>query len=212
MKISVLCSDKEHPIQSRLREWCERQRAANDVELVLKSSDLSGGDILFLISCHEIIGPRVRDRYSTALVIHASDLPEGKGWSPHVWSVLGGADHLTLTLFQADDGLDTGPIWKKVRVELEGHELCDEINDKLFAAELALMDFAVANAGTVKPQPQPAGGSMFPRRKPEDSRIDPHRPLAEQFNLLRVADPERYPAFFDLAGHRYEIALRKRRQ
>ena len=93
---------------------------------------------------------------------------------------------------------------------LEGHELHDEINEKLFACELELMDFALDHFATVVPQPQDAAAATsYPRRKPDDSRIDPTRSIAEQFNLLRVADPERYPAFFEWQGHRYEITLRK---
>ena len=42
-----------------------------------------------------------------------------------------------------------------------------------------------------------------------DSRLDPSRSIAEQFDLLRVADPQRFPAFFDLRGHRYLVRLKK---
>jgi methionyl-tRNA formyltransferase len=211
MKISILCSDERHPIQPRLREWCKCRGDEHQIELVGRSPELSGGDILFLVSCHEIIGASVRDRYAATLAIHASDLPDGRGWSPHIWSILAGARQLTVALFQVDDGVDTGPIWRKQRIDLEGHELFDEINDKLFSSELALMDFAIANLATIEPMPQPTGGVRHRRRVPEDSRIDPNRSIAEQFNLLRVADPERYPAFFDLAGRCYEIIVRKKR-
>jgi len=211
MKISIVCSDERHPIQRSLREWRERRSPEHQIELVIGASELNGGDILFLVSCHEIIAADVRGRYAATLVLHASDLPDGRGWSPHVWSILAGARQVTVTLFQADGGVDTGPVWKKERVDLEGHELFDEINHKLYAAELKLMDFAIANFAIIKPVPQPPGGSSHPRRTPEDSRLDPSRSIADQFNLLRVADPDRYPAFFDLAGCRYEVFLRKKR-
>jgi methionyl-tRNA formyltransferase len=51
--------------------------------------------------------------------------------------------------------------------------------------------------------------TYYRKRIPEDSRIDPCGSIAGQFDLLRVADPERYPAFFDFRGHRYEIRLIK---
>ena len=40
------------------------------------------GDILFLISCSERIGDAYRQKYRHVLVLHASDLPKGRGWSP----------------------------------------------------------------------------------------------------------------------------------
>jgi spore coat polysaccharide biosynthesis predicted glycosyltransferase SpsG len=33
--------------------------------------------------------------------------------------------------------------------------------------------------------------------------------IAEQFDLLRVVDPEHYPAFFDYRGKRYIIKMEK---
>jgi methionyl-tRNA formyltransferase len=210
MKISVLCSDRKHPIQGKLRSWVEARSAAHQVQLVEKSSDLSGGVILFLISCHEMIRPAVRESYCKTLVIHASDLPQGRGWSPHIWSVLEGKSELTVSLLEAQEPVDSGPVWTKEKVPLEGHELYDEINEKLFNCELRLMDFAVEQFDKVVPQQQDnAAATTYRRRKPEDSRVDLNSSLAEQFNLLRVADPERYPAFFEFQGHRYEIQLRK---
>ncbi|MCG3770535.1 MAG: hypothetical protein JW384_01685 [Nitrosomonadaceae bacterium] len=38
-------------------------------------------------------------------------------------------------------------------------------------------------------------GSVYPRLKPLGSHLDPQRSLVEQFNLLRVVDKERSPAF-----------------
>lgn len=210
MKLSVLCSDPAHPIQPRLRDWCGRQSVHHQVELVTHSAALSGGDLLFLISCAEVIGSEIRGRYGASLVIHASDLPHGRGWSPLVWQVLEGRNRIAVTLLEAADQVDRGPIWHQVWLDLEGHELVDELHAALFDAELDLMDYAVAQARQIRPRPQAeAVGKPYRRRTPEDSRIDPDRNLAEQFDLLRVADPDRYPAFFDFRGHRYQIILKK---
>ena len=60
-----------------------------------------------------------------------------------------------------------------------------------------------------KAREQRGSPSYFPRRTPENSRIDLDLPLRDQFNLLRVVDNQRYPAFFDLSGYRYYIQIRK---
>jgi methionyl-tRNA formyltransferase len=209
MRISVLCSDSAHPIHLQLMRWCEAQRPLHTVELVHGKAQLSGGDLLFLISCNEVIDAAVRGRYHASLVIHASDLPKGRGWSPLVWQLLEGRNDIVVTLLEAVDKVDGGAIWHQEKLHFAGHELVDEINAALFGAELALMNFAVANVKTIQPRPQEGKPSYYRRRTPEDSRLDPHRSLADQFNLLRVADAARYPAFFDYLGQRYEIILRK---
>ena len=44
-----------------------------------------------------------------------------------------------MTLFEADAKIDTGRIWFKTSFDLAGTELLDEINDRLFETEIALM-------------------------------------------------------------------------
>jgi methionyl-tRNA formyltransferase len=71
------------------------------------------------------------------------------------------------------------------------------------------MDWAVNNFYRVKPKKQRGKATYYRKRTPADSALDPKKSLASQFESLRVADPERYPAFFDFRGHRYTINIRK---
>ena len=210
MKITVLCSDEMHPIFPLLAKWAERQRTSHEVDLLRRRDQLKGGDLLFLISCHEIIGQDFRKLFKASLVIHASNLPLGRGWSPHVWQILEGRSEITVSLIEAEDAVDSGPIWAQKTMHLEGHELADEINAILFRLELELMDYAVENFGNVVPRPQDTREAIYYRKRtPEDSKIDPEKSISEQFDLLRVADQERYPTFFEIRGHRYIIKLHK---
>jgi methionyl-tRNA formyltransferase len=210
MKVSVLCSSATHPVYPHLEQWVRGAMGRHQVELVRQKSELTGGDVLFLISCHEIISLADRQKYGTTLVIHASDLPEGRGWSPHIWQILEGKNRIVVSLIEAQDPVDTGDIWAQRPVLLEGHELSEEINEALFAVELELMDHALKVVGSGKPVPQDdRPPTTYRRRTPDDSRLDPSRSIAEQFDLLRVADPRRFPAFFDLRGHRYLVHIEK---
>lgn len=211
MKISILCSNAAHPVVPWLHQW-QRDMANNghQVSLYFTSQELVGGHMLFLVSCSEIISDLERRKFTAVLVLHASDLPQGRGWSPHIWSIIGGSNEITLCLLEATDPVDTGPIWLKTRLQLEGHELLPEINEKLFSLELGLMTEAVRSFGKIRPVPQEGKpGSYLRRRIPEDSRIDVHKSIAEQFDLLRVVDNERFPAFFDHRGKRFLLRIEK---
>src|ERR1700712_4479773 len=189
MKITLLCSDSGHPVFPKLSAWAAQQGDRHEIEVVTGSKDLSGGDILFLISCSELIPASLREKYIKTLVIHASDLPKGRGWSPHVWAVLENQKHIVVTLLEAEDSPDSGAIWAKDGFDLEGHELYDEINEKLFAVELKLMTFALEAFSSIKASPQPGNkATYYRRRKPEDSQLDIEKPIAEQWALLRVSD------------------------
>lgn len=211
MRISFLCSDQQHPVNEYLCKWIEQYRDKHQVELVRSKKELSGGDILFLISCAEIINSDDRAAYTSCLVLHASDLPIGRGWSPHIWQILEGKENITLSLLEAEDQVDSGHIWKKVNFRVSKDALWDEINRKLFESEIELIDFAVSEFERVIPTQQNIGiePTYYPRRTPLDSRIDPELSLASQFNKIRVCDPKRFPAFFEMHGQKYKITLEK---
>lgn len=183
----------------------------HQIDLVRKTSELSSGELLFLISCSEIVTKEDRTRYSRALVIHASDLPRGRGWSPHVWAILGGASALTLSLLEAADQVDSGDIWRKTRLNVSKDALWHEINHLIFQAEIELMSYAIEYFKDIKPKAQSKSiqPSYHPKRHPIDSRIDPKKSIASQFNLIRICDPDRFPAYFELHGQKYIIRLEK---
>ena len=203
--IHVLCP-QDHPVNAPVEEWVGAHAAA---QLKRSREQLTGGDFLFLISCSEIISKEIRDRYRHVLVIHASDLPKDRGWSPHVWRILEGANELTVSLLECADPVDSGDIWHQERIELTGTETFDEINALLFDAELRLMDWALEHGDTVQPRQQEGEPTYRRKRTPVDSQVDPDQSIAEIFDLLRVCDPDRYPAFFEHRGAKYALSIRR---
>jgi methionyl-tRNA formyltransferase len=211
LKVSIIISDKNHPVFLIVSEWISQQIDI-DIELVNCVEQLSeSGDFLFLVSCSEIVSHSVRARFKKCLVLHASDLPKGRGWSPHIWAVVNGSNNLTLSLLEAEDKVDTGDIWLKTLIPLDGTELFNEINEKLFKAELLLIEKAISEYLTIIPKKQDQSISSFyyTKRTPNDSQLDPNKTIEQQFNLLRVCDNERFPAFIDIHGQKYTVKLEK---
>jgi methionyl-tRNA formyltransferase len=208
MNITILNSSENHPMNDTLTSWIDRNLCNHQIQLVRSKNDLVGGDILFLISCSEVIDHDARTKFKKSLVIHASDLPKGRGWSPHIWEILNGAKYLTISLLEAEDKVDSGDIWRKVRVNIPETSVWQEINQLIFEAELTLMDFAIENISKIVPYEQPTiKSSYWPKRKPEDSEIDISKSIDQQFNLLRVSDDERYPAFFYKNGKKFKLTM-----
>ena len=211
MKITVLCTDRKHPVIAYIKNWQKLQVAvSHDVQLIYDKNDLSGGDILFLVSCGQLINETERKKYRATLILHASDLPKGRGWSPHIWAIVNGESEITVCLLEASDSVDSGAVWLRKKIIFEGHELLPEINDKLFNTELELMSHAVKSYDQIKPEKQTGESGMYmKKRTPEDSRLDPSKTIEEQFNLLRIIDSQRYPAFMDYLGKRYLVKIEK---
>ena len=211
MKVSIVCSDRSHPVNPYLSVWAQRHSQDHDIEVVRKKSELTGGDILFLVSCVEIISTNDRKAYGASLVLHAGDLPRGRGWSPQIWEIAAGATNITLSLLEAEDKVDSGKIWQKVQIPVPPTALWNEINHLLFTAEVHLMDFALASYGRIQPYEQlkDVEPTYYRRRTKQDSRMDPHQSIADQFDQIRVCDPQRFPAFFEYRGQRFALKLEK---
>jgi len=211
MKITVLCTDPHHPVNSYLKDWVSEMQFEHSIELVRSRSELTDGDFLFLVSCSEIINAEHRERYSHTLVLHASDLPRGRGWSPHVWEIVNGGATITLSLLEAEDKVDTGRLWLKREIPVRKTALWHEVNHLLFEAEISLMREAVEKHEHIDPYAQSLKiePTYYRKRTPLDSRIDPCKSIADQFNLIRMCDPDRYPAWFELHGQKYKLILEK---
>lgn len=212
MNITILCSPVTHPVNKWLNQWAEKYSGLHCINIVRSSDELKkGGDILFLISCSEIITQEVKSQFENALIIHASDLPQGRGWSPHIWQIIDGASEVVLSLLEVVDRVDSGAIWQKLKVQVLKTDLYEDINKKIFDAELALMDFAVNNAKEIKPYEQDTSiePTYYEKRTPADSELDINKSIKESFNLIRVCDPSRYPAFFHYEGTRYKLYIEK---
>lgn len=172
-------------------------------------ADVPAGDIAFYLSCTRLTPGEMLDRNALNLVVHASDLPRGRGFSPLVWQVLEGMNEIPLTMITMTEQADAGDIVMKRRIMFEGHELNDEMRDRMGRAIMAMCLDLLDQHEPLGLQPQRGEPSWYRKRGPQDSRLDPDISIADQFDLLRVVDNERYPAFFDLRGHRYALSIRK---
>jgi methionyl-tRNA formyltransferase len=210
LDITIICSSKKHPIYSHLKNWIKENSKQHNIILVNKSSKIKKGDILFLISCTELIPVEIRNKFNHTLVIHESDLPKGRGWSPLIWQILEGQNKITITLLEAEDKVDSGDIWKQQKIIIQPHEIINEINKKLFAIKLNLIEYAIKHHNTVKPKSQKKENpTYYKRRIAQNSELNVNQTLSEQFDLLRVADNIRYPCFFNHRGHKYKLTLTK---
>jgi len=207
--VTILCTDLQHPIYPYLRRWVDDHAAQAEIQIHQCSADVPGGDVLFLVSCHEIIKAPVRNRYRHTLVIHASDLPRGKGMSPHVWQILEGQTEIVVTLLEAAEALDAGDIWHQETMHIPRTALHDEIHDTLFKTELRLMTWALHHHTDVQPRAQKGAGSFYRKRNPGDSQIPLDMPISQAYALLRIADPQRYPAFIEVDGVRFKILIER---
>lgn len=193
-----------HPSFQTWKDWCERR----DIQLVTRVAELEKlvGEFLFLLSCTEVVRPEVYLRFARACVIHESDLPNGRGWSPLAWQILEGKNEIVISAITCAEQVDRGDILAQRTLRLDGTELYDEINRKRnHIRRQLIMDVIAKNPA---PRAQAGEPSYYKRRYPADSELDPSRSIEDQFDLLRICDP-RFPPFFKMRGCTYRVTVQK---
>lgn len=195
-------------IQKMLQDWRTEE---HQVLWVHNIEDLQPGDFCFYLGCGQIVPPTILSQYRNNLVVHESELPKGKGWSPLTWQILEAKNRIAVTLFEAADKVDSGVIYAQEWLEFEGHELIEELRAAQAQATLQLCKRFVTHYPQILEGAREQVGepTFYPRRCPEDSTLNPAQSIEAQFDLLRVVDNQRYPAFFEIRGHRYVLKIEK---
>ena len=92
-------------------------------------------DIIVVAAYGKILKKELLDipRYG-CINIHASLLPKYRGAAPIQWSIINGEKETGVTTMMMDEGLDTGDMLLKYKVEIGPEETADELSDKLASA------------------------------------------------------------------------------
>lgn len=179
--------------------------SGHKVALIYKASEVIQGDILCLLGCENIFKKLDLNKHN--LVVHESNLPKGKGWSPLTWQIIEGANKIPVTLFEADNKVDNGLIYDQKHIELTGYELIDQIRYLQGKVTIQLILEFIQKYPNVKGIRQSGKSTYYRKRELNDSELDVDKTIREQFNLLRIVDNERYPAFFEIGRHKYKIKI-----
>lgn len=180
-----------------------------DVVYVFDKNDIRIGDICFLLSCSRIVQEVYLERNRNNIVVHASDLPKGKGFSPLQWQILEGNEEIVLTLFEVIAEVDAGPYYLKRSIKFDGTELYKELREKLANMIIDMCVFFVENYGKLDPIEQTENESFYRRRNVQDDEINPDNTIIELFNHFRIADNENHPLYFYYKNNKYILKIFK---
>ncbi len=123
---------------------------------------------------------------------HMTDLPFGRGGSPLQNLIVRGIKNTKLTAFRMEAGLDTGPIYMKRPLSLEGSA------EQIFRRAAALNWDMIEEMVRTEPQSVAQEGEpvVFTRRKPEQSLLPKVGSVEGMFDHIRMLDATSYPKAF----------------
>lgn len=138
-----------------------------------------------------------------SLCFHPSLLPRFRGGNALAWQIILGEKESGVTVFQPDEGIDTGPIVvQRGGVPIRDDDTAGSLYfERLYPLGVEAMVEAVAaiEAGTARYEPQDESRATFQGLIGErEARIDWSRDAAEVDRLIRGCDPQ--PGAFARAG------------
>ena len=205
MKIAILTTPNQW-FEKYAFELAKQLKCA----LYFEDENISGYDIVFILAYHKIISKEILKRNKHNVVIHESDLPQGKGWAPLFWQVLEGKKEIVFSMFEASIGIDDGDIYMKKVLKLDGYELNEELREKQANLTMDMCKEFIKNYNKYKiPSKQNGIETFYSKRTPLDSELDINKTIKEQFNLLRIVNNDEYPAFFKIDGIKYILKIEK---
>ncbi len=176
-----------------------------------KVSETVAGSLCLSVGFAYLFPKNFLDRVSMCLNVHGSLLPDYAGARTLSWVIENGETKSGVTVHFVDEGMDTGPILLQRAFSLSPFETTASLARKTGDLEPqvvvdALEKFETMGMAGAEPQPFPPP-PVPPNRVPEHSKIDPELPLLDLINKIRAANPEHYPAYFNLHGQKVCIQL-----
>ena len=125
--------------------------------------------------------------------LHFSLLPAWRGAAPVQRAVLHGDDITGATTFRLVAEMDAGPVYGMVSEPVQATDTSGDLLGRIAesGAQLLVATLDGIEDGTLRAEPQPAGGVSFaPKLSPSDARVDWKRPAHLIDRLIRACTPE----------------------
>ena len=168
-------------------------------------------DVLFIINYTKIINQNILKLSKLNLLIHESNLPKGKGFAPVQWQILNNKSKIPVKLIEATQKVDSGDIYGETNFTVKKTYLNDEIREQQANASIKLISNFLKKYPKIKKKKQKGEETFYLRRTKKDSELNPNKTILDNFNLMRICDNKKYPAFFRYKNEFFYIKIYKKK-
>ena len=192
------------------RKFKKRYKKRYEVIIIDKKEDLSY-EKLRIIDPRYIFIPHwswmiPKDVYGgfECVVFHITDLPYGRGGSPLQNLILKGFKKTVISALQVNGGIDAGPIYLKIPLDLAGsaEQIYRRASNLIYGK---IIPHILKNRPCPVPQKGPV--TCFRRRKPGESRVPGKAGIQKLYDHIRMLDAPGYPpAFLEKGKLRFEFS------
>lgn len=148
-------------------------------------------DLIFIPHWSYIIPKEIYSGVN-CIVFHMTDLPYGRGGSPLQNLIIRGHKETKISAIKVSEGIDTGPVYLKKPLSLEGTA------QEIFVRSATVIKEMIREIILRNPIPVEQTGEavVFKRRKLEESNIATLTEPEKVYDYIRMLDAEGYPKAF----------------
>ena len=141
-------------------------------------------DIVFVLGYTKILPNNFIKGNKLVLLVHESDLPEGRGFAPVQWQILEGKSKIVVSLIEMTQEVDAGCIVEQTMIEFDGTELFQEIRTIQAEATFALIKKFLSSYPVFSRRVQKGEPTYYPKRTLLDSEINVELKYKEKFSKI----------------------------
>ena len=208
-KICFLLDKNNNWLKTFCKKFIDSNKKYN-IKIYYNYGKIDNFDYVFVLGYTRILPSYFIQKNKLVMVIHESNLPKGKGNSPLQWQILKNKKYISINLIKLTEKLDSGDIILKDKIILNGTELYDEIREKQAKITFKLIA-RLLRLKKIKFKKQIGKEFFYKKRTPKDSELNPKKSIEENFNLLRIANNNDWPAFFHLKKNIYILKIFKKK-
>ena len=200
----IICSHHECnallvPTIQDLDRTIEVAHVTSPKELTLDYLETRSPDWIFFPHWSWKVPETIFSKYR-CVIFHMTDLPFGRGGTPLQNLIVRGFKETKICALECEEGIDTGPIYCRRDLSLEGsaEEILNRANSTI--AEM------ISDIISTTPTPVAQRGEVvhFDRRTPDQSNLEELCDLDSIYDHIRMLDAKGYPnAYLSTAHHTY---------
>lgn len=188
-------------------EVFQPQKLRNNPQIIEILDDLKP-NLICVTAYGKILPKEVLDypKYG-AINVHGSLLPKYRGAAPIQWSIINGDNITGITTMYMDEGMDTGDMLLKEKVEITSSDNFESLHDKMkiVGAKLLVKTIDKLCKDELQRVKQSSEYTLAPMIDKDLGKLDFNKTSVELYNLIRGLCPTPGTYFFDNVGKRYKV-------
>ena len=200
--------------------WLEKYILKNSFHVIKKNYDLKikykldineKAEILFLLGFTSKFKILKYKKIKNFFLIHESNLPKGRGWSPVKYQVLENKNKIKCCLISCRDPIDSGDIYESETLIIKKTDLYDEIKKKQYKVTINLISRLLKKYPKINSKKQLGKPTWYKKLSSESDKLNIKESISSQFNKIRSTDYNIHQNYFYINSEKFYLRISKKK-